>query len=795
MYNTENTLSPGRKPMLFFGIYQEGLKGSSYCQSAISKSDERKEKFWKFMMEKGNFKIDNLMNFYDFKYTEKTFTRVEQLVNIIIDLKLNQGYFVDNEFEQDPTWNKKTIKSWSTTSRIMLVLLYADEQKSQIARKLLYGEDYVVLLLNENNMDSIEDGNIHSTNDFLDMNANKLMIQIATHMKEKNHASVEFGIKYFMIVEIRGNNLIYQMEMEYFYNNYVMKYYKEFKRCHILYRLNISDWSDIDNFLQHLINDKLLKFVIVFGDPQDQVKLYSYYRAYVNPHLTSFYITWVFHDLNKDSFQSYSFYPTHRIYTLIAENYRFMSSKDFNNLLESIKIDFNLNADINLEKIAIVKTCSTAYENQILRMVDIVHLFHMFGLFKSKTLKEYKNHLLNRIKFRKGNNRELFRIIDVGTNTLKEIHLSSVLTGLDLNCPISHCGPGKERYFGKIITSNFLWNNSFGWTCKQCAADHIKTNDSLDNSTCTRCPTLMIPTKDQSKCFDPYSNIFLGFNDITGFITLGICGTGLIFSIFNLMILFKFRDTPFVKAFDLPKLVQHLLFMVFSFGFYPYLFIGKPSPFKCFLQPVSILIFSICPSIIILLKSQNVLLLFKSKLRISKSEMNRSTGMQGVIASLIMVTDMAILYLLMRKGMPIVIKTYDHVHYSRHIHCNNGGDINIQIAYLITLQLLTSIQAFRGRNLPGPFNEGLAIAYSTFVLVITETVQFPMYYLQQDIKVRSSVHTIVLSASHLLFMLIYYGSKLNLVLFNQKINTRENFRAQLMENSRKRAVFKLSLKS
>ena len=137
-------MSPGGKPLLFVGIYQEGLKGSSYCQSAVRKSDKRKGQFWKFMMEKGNFKIDNLMNFDDLAYIEKAFTGVDQLVNIIMDLKLNQSYFVDNEFEQDPTWNRKKIKSWSTTSRIMIVFLYADEQESQIARKLLYGEDYVV---------------------------------------------------------------------------------------------------------------------------------------------------------------------------------------------------------------------------------------------------------------------------------------------------------------------------------------------------------------------------------------------------------------------------------------------------------------------------------------------------------------------------------------------------------------------------------------------------------------------------------------------------------------------------
>ena len=169
-------------------------------------------------------------------------------------------------------------------------------------------------------------------------------------------------------------------------------------------------------------------------------------------------------------------------------------------------------------------------------------------------------------------------------------------------------------------------------------------------------------------------NVFLGFNDITGLLTLGICGSGLIFSFLNFIILFKFRDTPFVKAFDLPKLVQHLLFMLFSFGFYPYLFIGKPSPFKCFLQPVSVLILSICPSIVILLKSQNVLLLFKSKIKLSKSEIYKSTGRQAMIALLILITDVAIICLLMREGFPIVIKTYDHVLYTCLLYTSDAAD-------------------------------------------------------------------------------------------------------------------------
>ena len=100
-----------------------------------------------------------------------------------------------------------------------------------------------------------------------------------------------------------------------------MKCYKKFKRCHILYRLNILDIADINNFVKHLDNDQFLKFIIIFGNPQDQVKLYAYYRAYVDRKI-AIRTNWVFHDLRKDDLKPYLFDPGHRIYSFQAENYK-----------------------------------------------------------------------------------------------------------------------------------------------------------------------------------------------------------------------------------------------------------------------------------------------------------------------------------------------------------------------------------------------------------------------------------------------------------------------------------------
>ena len=774
-YNEEHVLSPGGKPMLFVGIFQQDLAGSTYCQAAIRKGDLRKEQFFNSMMDRENFQvisINNIMTADDFTYIEKTFVGFDQLTEIIVGLKLNQSYFVDNDLEQDPKWNELKIQSWSTLSRIIMVVVYAGELESLLVKDFLYGEDFLVLVLNQENI--VEDGNIHSSKDILVKNAENLLDQIV-NWRQKPDYSIDYGVSYFIMVVIEGD-MVYNMEFEYFYNNFLMKYYEELKRCHILYRLNISDPEDIQNFIQHLVNDNFLKFVIVFGKPKDQADLYAHYRDHIG-YPPNMY--WVFHDLNKDSLTSFVFHSSHHIYSFVAENYKYFSPGYFKDLLDSIKSNLTSGGELSLQETAIIKSCNDVYENQIVRMVEVINLFLKFDMFKSKSFQEYKRHCLNRIKTRKGNNRYWVLITENANRELTETSLITPITGVKTKCPILYCGPGKERYFGKITDNVNSWNNSFGWACKRCAVNHFKSFDFLDNRTCVQCPTSMITDKDQRECFDPYTSIFLGFNDIPGLTTVGICGAGFLLSLFNLVVLFKFRNTPFVKAFDLPKkLVQHLLFMLLSFVSFPFLFIGKPSPLKCFLQPVSILVLSICPSIIILLKSQKILLLFKSELRLSKGKRMRSLAGQVMTAMVIVVTDACILYLLMRTDPPSTIETYDRILFTRHIHCNNGGNINIQIAYLIALQLLSSVQAFRGRNLPGPFNEGLSIAFSTFVLVIAQTVQFPIYYLQQHIKVRSSVHAVVLSGSHLLFMAIYYGSKLHLVLFKRKRNTREHFRAE-----------------
>ena len=793
----QRVLSPGGKPMLFIGVFQRGTNfssSSSYCQSAVKQGYLWREQLWGIE----NFQTKNLMKMEDFTYIEKVFDDFDQLTEIIVGLKLDKSYFVDDSIQENPEWNNHKIESWSTLSRIMLVVVFAGEEETGLLREILYGDDFPIVLLNNENLEAVdEEGNIHSSSDFMEQNAEKLMYQIATVTRNKA-STIDNGVNYFLMVEITGD-AVYKMELDYFYDKYVMPRYQELKRCHIRYRLNITDQNDIDNLIHQLFDDPFMKFVIVYGKPKDQALLYTHFRAYIknNDDVRIPSMNWVFHDLDKSSFQTYKLQvPSHQLFSYVSHNYQQLTSGLFESVFESVKDELSVSRDLSIKEFATLKTCSLTYLDQVIRMVDLIRLFQKFDLFKIKTFRDYKYHNLRRIKKIQGGNRYFIQIIDRHANhEIIDYPLTSGITAGNTKCPVPYCGPGNEKYFGEITNNIFSWNNSFGWTCHKCAKGHFKSAEASDNSSCMTCPSLMITNSEQSACFDPYTSNFLRFRDLSGLSTITIAGTGLIFSLLTMAVFGKHRHTPFVRAFDLPNLFLHLISMLLSFVAFPHLFVGQPSLYKCYLQPISILVLSICPSIIILLKSQKILLLFKSKLKLSKGEQMRSSAKQVATALVIVMIDAAILFLLIQADPPTINITHDHFTFVRNIFCSNSELVNIQIAYLITLQLLSGVQAFRGRSLPGPFNEGLAIAYSTFVVVITYTVQFPMYYLQQDIKVRSAVHAVVLCASHLLFMTIYYGSKLHLVLVKRKRNTRENFRAQLMKKSRERAVHKLSVKT
>ena len=111
--------------------------------------------------------------------------------------------------------------------------------------------------------------------------------------------------------------------------------------------------------------------------------------------------------------------------------------------------------------------------------------------------------------------------------------------------------------------------------------------------------------------------------------------------------------------------------------------------------------------------------------------------------------------------------------------CNTSGHINSIIASTMVLQLLCSIQAFRGRNLPSVMNDGVILTYATFALTIVFGVTFPIVLFQREMD-KGDFQLGAIALNNFIISFLMYGQKAIRMLAYPKRNTREYFQAQRM---------------
>ena len=97
---------------------------------------------------------------------------------------------------------------------------------------------------------------------------------------------------------------------------------------------------------------------------------------------------------------------------------------------------------------------------------------------------------------------------------------------------------------------------------------------------------------------------------------------------------------------------------------------------------------------------------------------------------------------------------------------------------------MSTVQAYRGRNLPGPFNEAMPIVYSSFTSIVTYITYFAFQFLQKDKDIKIVARVLIITIANLLFVMIFYGSKLYIILFKPKQNTREYLQQEMFEMSK-----------
>lgn len=117
----------------------------------------------------------------------------------------------------------------------------------------------------------------------------------------------------------------------------------------------------------------------------------------------------------------------------------------------------------------------------------------------------------------------------------------------------------------------------------------------------------------------------------------------------------------------------------------------------------------------------------------------------------------------------------------RYQYCNMNVYLNVDILFLMTLTLVCSIQSFWARKLPANFNETYYIFLGMFTSVILTALYFPLNASFTKDGRKIFVNSCIIFSINMSLMIITYGYKIVIILFQKDKNTKEVFQKIMME--------------
>ena len=350
-------------------------------------------------------------------------------------------------------------------------------------------------------------------------------------------------------------------------------------------------------------------------------------------------------------------------------------------------------------------------------------------------------------------------------------------TQLRTQCRILQCPPGWHLDFNQRLDSPF--NNSYGWTCQRCKGNTIKP--VYGNSHCIQCHSYYIANDLKTKCLDPYVMKHFDLGTIKVklyFIASCLC---CFLTIMILGVLIWCRNSCIVNAMDFKISLIHLCTLLLLFIVPNIVFFMDFSSGHCI---GFTLVHSICNVLslsVLLVKSQKLLTAFNSKIIVSKCQIARTMYQQIGIVLLNMVISVA-LFAMSLKFLPVLIKSK---HWPLRLtitkYCDSNLHMSIQLTFQICLQIACFVPGYKGRNLPSVFNEAMVIVYVSFSMVCTSLVVFPIQFFQKDPNDKYLVEMVASHCISLVQLVLIYGTKVYIMLFQPHKNTKEYFRRQTME--------------
>ncbi|XP_069072177.1 extracellular calcium-sensing receptor-like [Pleurodeles waltl] len=307
--------------------------------------------------------------------------------------------------------------------------------------------------------------------------------------------------------------------------------------------------------------------------------------------------------------------------------------------------------------------------------------------------------------------------------------------------------------------------------CVPCAAGEI--SNQTDSTECIRCPLSLWPDQKQHRCIRKAIE-FLSYDDILGFL-LSVAAIFLSLAPLSILGIFiRFRNTPVVRA-NNHSLSYLLLLSLFLCFLCSLVFIGYPTPLKCFLRQAAFGITFALSVSCILAKTIMVLIAFGATS--PSSSLKKLTGHKlsylAICVCTLFQTLLCVCWLIMSPPFP------EHNIYSEPgkiiIECNEGSPFAFwcMLGYLGLLALVSFIAAFLARKLPDSFNEAQFITFSMLAFLSVWLAFIPAY-LSTKGKYMVAMEVFAIQSSTSAILLCIFFPKCYIILIRPDLNTKEH---------------------
>ena len=293
------------------------------------------------------------------------------------------------------------------------------------------------------------------------------------------------------------------------------------------------------------------------------------------------------------------------------------------------------------------------------------------------------------------------------------------------------------------------------WKCVKCKEGQYKTNKSLES--CLDCPKHHASSHDRLTCI-PYSRSDLS-RSATLIVTISSC-IGAVVTIFVVILFVVARKTQHVRNSNiqasLTQLSLHLLLFLVT-----YLFVGRDDETKCTMRSFAA---GTLLSLIIgitLAKITHILTLFTTTHHLTDKQLAQLRTTEATIVMTSLLLQVAIMLALLEL-QPIVM-VVEVVEGETVYHCHSTLHYKGQLIYIILLQGVCCVQAFRARKLPSGFNESTHIALGMLVSIVVLSLSLPLHMSYNRPREKKFIVCLIILVANFSIFLVTYTHRVGLI--------------------------------